>query len=406
MEKIESKNGHLTITNEKENISLEDCPFETLKKRLAHYKKEEEETSFPFTGGAAGYFGYDLARGIEKLPACAQAHPDVPDMCIGIYDRLFSFDHKNNTAHFLVYAENKEEAKKRFLQISEEQIPPSPKKNTPLQWAPEGSDEEYKNKIRNIIDYIYAGEVFQANLSRRWEASLPETFDPFAHYLHLRKTNPAPFAAYMNFGSLKIASTSPERFLSVKGRNVETRPIKGTLPSSKNPNLLLGSEKNRAENMMIVDLMRNDLSKVCENRSVCVPQLCGLETFEGVHHLVSIVKGTLRKKYGPVDLLKACFPGGSITGAPKVRAMEIIETLEPYRRGPYCGALGYIGFNGQMDTSITIRTLVYSGDTVTLQSGGGIVYDSNPEEELQETCDKAQKIFESFEPPEKKEDAA
>jgi para-aminobenzoate synthetase component 1 len=209
----------------------------------------------------------------------------------------------------------------------------------------------------------------------------------------------------MNFGPLKISSASPERFISVRDRAVETRPIKGTRPRMGDPavdqlyrNELENSEKDRAENAMIVDLLRNDLSKVCEDHSVEVPALFALEDFASVHHLVSTVTGALRVDKTPADLLRACFPGGSITGCPKVRAMEIIEEQEPHRRGPYCGALGYLGFNGNMDTNIAIRTLVYTGDTVSFNTGSGIVADSDPAGEYEETFDKAESIFRSFEP--------
>ena len=202
---------------------------------------------------------------------------------------------------------------------------------------------------------------------------------------------------------IQISSASPERFLTVKDGTVETRPIKGTRPHVGDPaidqlyrNSLENSEKDRAENTMIVDLLRNDLSKVCDAHSIDVEELCALETFASVHHLVSTITGTLKEDSGPVDLLRACFPGGSVTGAPKIRAMEIIEEIEPLRRGPYCGAMGYIGFDGAMDSAILIRTLVYQDGAVSLQSGSGVVADSDPDEEYQETFDKADAIFRSF----------
>lgn len=274
---------------------------------------------------------------------------------------------------------------------------------TALDWKSNFTAAEYKKAVTQTIEYIRTGDIFQANLSQRFDAELPKNFDAFAHYMLLRSINPAPFAGFMNFGELQISSASPERFLTVRGREVETRPIKGTRPRSPIPgvdriyrNLLENSEKERAENTMIVDLMRNDLSKVCEPGSIDVARLCNIESFATVHHLVSTVRGVLGHGRKATDLLRACFPGGSITGAPKIRAMEIIEEMEQTRRGPYCGSMGYIGFNGAMDSNILIRTLVYEGQNVSLQAGGGIVADSVPQNEYQETLDKAEAMLRSF----------
>lgn len=274
-----------------------------------------------------------------------------------------------------------------------------------MRWRSNFSKDKYEDRVSEVIDYIKAGDVFQVNLSQRFDAVLPPDFDAFAHYRHLRSMNPAPFAGFMNCGNIKISSASPERFLRTRGGRVETKPIKGTRPKDKNPLInhknviaLKTSPKDRAENTMIVDLLRNDLSKVCLAHSIQVTELCAVESFASVHHLVSTVRGTLKKNKGPMDLLKACFPGGSITGAPKIRAMEIIDEMEPMRRGPYCGAMGYVGFDGSMDTNILIRTLVFKKGSVSLQAGGGIVVKSDPEKEYQETLDKAEAMFRSFDP--------
>jgi para-aminobenzoate synthetase component I len=257
----------------------------------------------------------------------------------------------------------------------------------------------YEVAVARVIEYILAGDIFQANISQRFRAELPDGADALALYRRLRRRNPAPFAALLDYGDVAIVSASPERFLSFHDGLVETRPIKGTRPRGATPEEdarlaaeLLGSEKDRAENVMIVDLLRNDLSRVCRDHSVLTPEICTLESYATVHHLVSTVTGRLQPDVDSVDLLRATFPGGSITGAPKFRAMEIIAELEPTRRGPYCGAIGWLGFDGSMDTSITIRTYCLKGRTVTFQAGGGITADSDPAAEYEETLAKARAL--------------
>jgi para-aminobenzoate synthetase component 1 len=252
----------------------------------------------------------------------------------------------------------------------------------------------YLRAVKRAIEYIYAGDVFQVNLAQR--LLCPARADPVALYLRLRQRNPAPFAGYFDLGEFQIASASPERFLKVRDRRVEARPIKGTRPRTQGPeaDLLAGdelrqSQKDRAENVMIVDLLRNDLSRVCEPESVCVTQLCGLEVYRYVQHLVSAVCGRLHDDLTPIELVEAAFPGGSVTGAPKVRAMEIIAELEPTARGAYCGSLGYLGFDGSLDLSILIRTITAGRGWWQAPVGGGIVAQSVPEHEYQETWDKA-----------------
>ncbi|MCE7888043.1 MAG: aminodeoxychorismate synthase component I [Alphaproteobacteria bacterium PRO2] len=405
VEMIEAKDGRVTVTNNAQQTVLRCDPFEILNERLAAWKSEAEtiEDLPPFQGGLAGFFGYDLARSIENLPASTRLNPHMPDMAIGIYDRVIAFDHRKNKAWLIIHAESKSEAERKrtvLLHILKHKRTEA-KENPVLNWSPAELAESYKEKIKRVIKYITAGDIFQANLSQRFEAVLPPSFDRFSHYLTMRKVNPAPFAAYMNLGGIVISSASPEQFLSVQDNKVTTRPIKGTRPrgrdkkeDEKNREELAHSPKDRAENIMIVDLLRSDLSKVCKPASIQLTELCKLETFAGVHHLVSTVEGTLTKT--PVDLIRACFPGGSITGAPKIRSMEIIEELETARRGPYCGAMAWIGFNGAMDSNILIRTLVYQGNKVTLQTGGGITAGSDAEEEYRETLAKAEKIFRSF----------
>lgn len=409
-ETIEAKNGITTVTSLGQQTRHDGDPFALVAERIKSWNAATKaiEGLPPFQGGAAGFFGYDLARGIENLPDIASDDPDMPDMAIGLYDQVLAYDHAQGRAWIITHAANEDEARikqKHLLRLIARETTVSMHTPDDLPWEANFDAHDYKIQVRKVLDYIKAGDIFQANLSQRFDAELPRDFDSYAHYLRMRDINPAPYASYFNVGGrIVISSSSPEKFLSVKNGQVKTSPIKGTRPHVEDPVMdkvyrkeLENSDKERAENTMIVDLLRNDLSKVCTAESVKVTSLCGLETFASVHHLVSTIEGKLEDGKGPLDALRACFPGGSITGAPKIRAMEIIEELEPTRRGPYCGALGYIGFDGSMDTSILIRTLVYKGNSVSLQAGGGITADSKPDEEYQETFYKAEAIFRSFE---------
>jgi para-aminobenzoate synthetase component 1 len=263
---------------------------------------------------------------------------------------------------------------------------------------------DYARAFERVQAYIRAGDCYQVNLAQRFAA--PAEGDPWTSYCRLRQLNPAPFSAYLQTPFGQVLSSSPERFLALRDRRVETRPIKGTRPRSPDPQAdaelqraLAESPKDRAENLMIVDLLRNDLGRVCRPGSIEVPTLFAIETYASVHHLVSTVRGALRAGEDAASLLRACFPGGSITGAPKIRAMEIIEELEPHRRGVYCGAIGYLGFDGAMDTNIAIRTLVNSAGQVRFWSGGGLVHDSDLEQEYRETFDKAERLIQLLERP-------
>lgn len=373
----------------------------------------EEDGLPPFTGGFAGFLGYELGRELETLPArkpWGEGTPP-PDMALGAYDCVLAFDHIAKRAFIVstglpettpaaraVRAEARAARWRARLALNPA-LPPLhwPDQATPASAVTAGVDREtYEGLVQRTVDYIHAGDVFQANLSQRFAARLQNGDDPFTLYRRLRTLSPAPFAGFFNFGGGALLSSSPERFLASDGRQVETRPIKGTRPRGRTTREdaalardLAASEKDRAENVMIVDLLRNDLSRVCEDGSVRVPALCELQSFANVHHLVSRVDGTLAPGKTSVDLLRACFPGGSITGAPKVRAMEIIAELEDRPRGPYCGSLGYLGFDGAMDTNISIRSMVIMEGRVTFRSGGGIVADSNPSAEYEETLAKA-----------------
>jgi len=409
IETIETKNCVSTLTNW-DVLPKQECDtVDILTKRMKYWCDNVETARGlpPFQGGAAGLFGYDLGRGIEDIPKTAIDNETMPDMAVGIYDTVIAFDHEKNQSWIITHADDYNTALRKqgyLLNLIEDAHKPAPENETHLDWHANFTRHDYENTIQTTIDYIKAGDIFQANIAQRFDADLPENFSPFGHYLRLRDINAAPFACYMNLGNIQISSASPERFLSCRYGKVFTQPIKGTRPVSSDKIIndaaklsLRNSEKDKAENTMIVDLLRNDLSKVCTADSVEVSDLCALETFASVHHLVSTIRGELKKDKTAIDLLKSCFPGGSITGAPKIRAMEIIEELEPTRRGPYCGSMGYIGFDGTMDTNILIRTLVFEEGKVSLQSGGGIVVDSIPSDEYQETLDKARAMFRSFE---------
>lgn len=352
----------------------------------------------PFSGGAIGYFGYDLARRLEALPAHARDAEKIPDMAIGIYDWAVVVDHGERRSWLVGQGRDPETDVKWGSLVARFAAPRRERARVPFRiTSPIVSNmtrEHYGRAYRRIQQYIRDGDCYQVNLAQRFSAEAAG--DPWLAYQALRVLNPAPYSAYLNTPYLQVLSASPERFLRVENGRVETRPIKGTRPRAGHPRLdaelievLRASEKDRAENVMIVDLLRNDLSKNCAAGSVRVPRLFEVESFATVHHLVSTVTGELVPDRDALDLLRGCFPGGSITGAPKLRAMQIIEELEPNRRGVYCGAIGYIGFDGNMDLNIAIRTLIFSRGVIRFYAGGGIVADSREEAEYQETFDKA-----------------
>ncbi len=394
-----------------ENRSAGD-PFTALTERLARYPVVSEPDLPPFQTGAAGYFAYDLARHIERLPAHRLDDQPLPDLLLGFYDWTLAFDHEKSRAYLMSSGhpaksagERRSRAAARATAVRRRLAEPVDLPDDTIRLTPKSDIERapYEGRVRRVIDYILAGDVYQANISQRFSATLPAGTDAFALYCALRRRNPAPFAAFIRHADVAILSASPERFLKLRGGHVETRPIKGTRPRGRTPaedealaRELAASEKDRAENLMIVDLLRNDLSRVCRDRSVDVPVLFGLESYATVHHLVSIVTGELAPGKTAIDLLRAAFPGGSITGAPKIRAMEIIAELEPTRRGPYCGSIGYIGFDGAMDTSIVIRTMAILGQQLTFQVGGGIVADSDPAAEYEESLTKARALIETL----------
>jgi para-aminobenzoate synthetase component I len=394
-------------------------PFGLLDGALRSHRVESRADLPPFQGGAAGFLSYDLCHRLERLPKPPFDDLDLPDLCLGLYDWTLAWDHAEGRTWLFstglpaegatrqARAEERADSVRRRLAGPPTERPPvrgsaSARPVSPPTHPVEGwpdvtstfSRESYVRAVERVREYILAGDIFQANLSQRFESAVED--HPFALYRRLRERNPAPFAGYFDFGGGTVVSASPERFLRLSGDRVETRPIKGTSPRGWTPRhdsalgvALAESEKDRAENVMIVDLLRNDLSKVCRDGTVEVPELCRIERYATVHHLVSTVLGQLRPGLGAVDLLRAAWPGGSITGAPKVRAMEIIAELEPTCRGVYTGALGYLSFGGAMDTNIAIRSFVVKDGRASFQAGGGIVADSDPEREYEETLDKA-----------------
>ena len=374
-----------------------DDPFALVKQALG--KTAADFPDLPFNGGAIGYFGYDLARRLEKLPTLAADAENLPEMAVGIYDWALVVDHQERRS-FLVGSGRDPATATRWPHLahafSQIQTIGWPRAGFSVEGeaASNLSHAEYIQAFRRIQHYIREGDCYQVNLAQRFSAGCQGS--PWVAYETLRHINPAPFSAFLNYPSAQILSSSPERFLKCVGGAVETKPIKGTRPRSPNPEedmyssqALSESLKDRAENLMIVDLLRNDIGKNCVPGSVHVPELFAVESYATVHHLVSTVRGKLSLKHHALDLLRDCFPGGSITGAPKIRAMEIIEELEPNRRGVYCGSIGYIGFDGNMDSNIAIRTLVHSDSQIRFWAGGGIVADSEAESEYQECHHKA-----------------
>lgn len=381
----------------------------------------------PFQGGIAGLLGYELAASLESIPVASGNEFQLPTMAVGFYDVVLAFDHVLNRGWIISQGLPEQDplrrrgrARQRAEQLKEWIRQPATLTESSAENAVRPADlvtqhatgelqgltsnfspRQYCEAVKQVVQYIHAGDVFQANLSQR--LLYPSADDSIALYLRMRQRNPATFAGYFAMDEFQLVSASPERFLRLEDGQVEARPIKGTRARMPFPEAdlllaeqLLQSEKDRAENVMIVDLLRNDLSRVCSAESIRVPQLCHVEAYQYVQHLVSVVEGQLRRDAGPLELLRAAFPGGSITGAPKPRAMEIIAELEPTCRGPYCGSLGYIGFDGTVDLNILIRTVTAGRGWWQFPVGGGIVADSQPESERLETWEKAAGIIHSL----------
>jgi len=390
--------GEITeITRNGATLKSTENPFDLVKQQLRlslSFKLEAGFDDLPFNGGAIGYFAYDLARRLEALPTMAEDAEHIAEMAVGIYEWAVIVDHHRQKS-YLVGNCDQQKWQDLINQFSQLPVRPDcPAFKVVGEIKSNMDKDSYVHAFNRIKHYLKEGDCYQVNLAQRFVADCEG--DPWTAYQTLRKLNAAPFSCYLNLPEVQVLSSSPERFLKLTDGVVETKPIKGTRPrkpdyaeDQQQIKNLEASNKDRAENLMIVDLLRNDISKTCKNGSVKVPVLFDVESYATVHHLVSTVTGILADNQHALDLLKSCFPGGSITGAPKIRSMEIIEELEPNRRGVYCGAIGYIGFNCNMDTNIAIRTLVHSENTIRFWAGGGIVNDSVAEEEYQESFDKA-----------------
>ncbi len=409
---LRSRGNRISLIKNGQEEIRQGNPFDVLGELLQAYTLDDSQSRVPFTGGAVGYFSYDLCHFIERLPTRAVDDLNLPECYLGFYDAAIAFDHLENRV-YLVSTGFPELDETKRLRRAEERLQelrsrvmllvPSPPLSPSIPTSGNAlksnfTHEGYLDAVARAREFICAGDIFQVNLSQRFETDV--NTPPYDLYKRLRQINPAPFANYFNFDGVSIVGTSPERFLKVRGDWVETRPIKGTKPRGKTPEedralaeSLLNSTKDRAENIMIVDLERNDIGRVCRYGTVKVTELAILETYPTVYHLTSTVVGQLRDGKDLVDLLKATFPGGSITGAPKVRAMEIIDELEPTRRSVYTGSLGYLSFGGDMDLDIVIRTIIIKDSRAYFQVGGAIVYDSEPESEYIETLDKGRALM-------------
>ena len=430
---MSSRGTEITLIRGDEHEVQLGNPFDVLGRLLGIYKLDHCPSPAPFVGGAVGYFSYDLCHFNERLPSTATDDLKLPECHFGFYDTILTFDHLAGRAYLVATGFPEMEERQRLRRartrleemknwlcsnhsvIASEAEAASRRRGRKQSRGREitmggqalpylksnFTPEEYIKAVDRVREYIAAGDVFQVNLSQRFEADLE--ISPYELYKRLRRVNPAPFASYLNFPGVAIVSASPERFLKVQGDLVETRPIKGTRPRGRDPvedqklaQELTYSIKDRAENVMIVDLERNDLGRVCRYGTVKVAELAVLETFPTVFHLTSTIVGRLRRGKSKIDLLKATFPGGSITGAPKVRAMEIIDELEPTKRSVYTGSIGYLSFNEDLDINIVIRTFLLKEGKAYFQVGGGIIYDSDPQAEYRETLDKAKALIQAL----------
>lgn len=391
-------------------------PWQLLGARLARYELvDEPDLPFP-TGGCFGYWGYDLKQFVEpKVGRKALNDLELPDCRVGFYPSLVVWDRLLGKAWIIATGLQLDGSRSqvaahqqldRWLELID-QAPVGDRSPPEKAWSTQGAltsnvtRDQFVSAVRRALDYIRRGHIYQVNLAQRW--SQPFAANPWTLFELLSAISPAPFAGYQSWDDLAIVSSSPEQFLHLSGRAITTRPIKGTRPRSTDPDEdarlsyeLQSSAKERAELVMITDLLRNDLGRVCEYGSVRVPELLRLERFSHVQHLVSTVTGELRAGVQHLEALAACFPGGSITGAPKVRAMQIIDELEPTARGPYTGSLGYLGFNRESQFNILIRTALVGRGQVHYHAGAGIVADSDPDAEYEETLVKARAFFETL----------
>ncbi len=399
---LKSRGRTISIKDKSGTTEKEGNPFEELRRLINSFKAQGfSAPGIPFTGGAVGYLSYDLCHFIERLPTNTVDDIGFPDMYFGFYDRVIVYDHHEKRC--LLAGRGAKDGLRHAVTAAHKGGPiesPTRKDNGKPAIESNFTRDGYLAAVRRVKEYIAQGDIYQVNLSQRFETEI--TVPPHELYMRLRAMNPAPLSSYIQFDDKAVVSSSPERFLRLRSGRVQTRPIKGTRPRGSDADSddrlraeLINSPKDNAELTMIVDLERNDLGRVCNYGSVRVTCKNALETHPTVFHLGATVEGDLHARYDAVDLIKATFPGGSITGAPKIRAMEIIDELEPTRRSVYTGAIGYIGFNGDMDLNIAIRTFLIKNSRAYFQVGGGIVADSNPEGEYEETLHKAKALIES-----------
>ena len=393
-------------------------PYALAAAHVSRFDQAPMHDAPPFTGGAVGFFGYDLVRTVEPLGDPPPDPLGLPDMALMLSDALVVFDHLKHTVTILANADLQAEpdverayaeAQRTIEQVREVLAGPVPR-GEPVpagsRPAPEFhsnmSPERFEAMVARIVEYIYAGDAFQVVPSQRWSARVP--IEAFSVYRGLRAVNPSPYMYFLDFGDFQVAGASPEPLLTVTGRRVSTKPIAGTRPRGSTPEEdrrieaeLLADEKERAEHVMLVDLGRNDLGRVCEYGSVTVEELMEIELYSHVMHIVSTVSGTLRDGVGAMDALRSVLPAGTLSGAPKVRAMQIIDELEPVKRGGYGGAIGYLSYAGDLDTAIHIRTVVVKDGEAHVQAGGGTVADAQPDYEYRESVAKARAALQAVE---------
>ncbi|MDP6925259.1 MAG: aminodeoxychorismate synthase component I [Candidatus Scalindua sp.] len=425
---VMSKGNNILTQNSKSITRKTGNPFDVLRQLLNNFQLENQFEPIPFTCGAVGYFSYDLCHFIEKIPDTTIDDIEFPEMCFSFYDTIIAVDHLENRSFLLSVNINQNSLKSTAKRVGHVLEMIRNRSNIPHEEESQFngsrikrkiisnfSKENYLRAVERAKQYINAGDIYQVNLSQRFQTQIETS--PYELYKRLREINPASFSSYLKFDNKYVISSSPERFLSLQNvpdsnskrsdnvvRKIQTMPIKGTRPrgndekiNKKMQEALLSSKKDDAELAMIVDLERNDLGRVCNYNTVKVTEKKKLEAHPTVYHLVATVEGELHSRYDAIDLLKATFPGGSITGAPKVRAMQIIDELEPNKRSVYTGSMGYLSFNGNIDFNIAIRTFLVKDDHIFFQVGGGIVADSDPEDEYQETLHKAHALIETLE---------
>ncbi|MDI6703820.1 MAG: anthranilate synthase component I [bacterium] len=397
----------------------EEDPLTYLKKLMDNFHPVQVKELRRFYGGAVGYIGYDYVRHLEKIPDKKSDELGLPEILFVFTDTILIFDHVNHTIKVVSNAYIEDSVDKAYDEAIRKIEGIMAKLREPLLLGPdtpgihewgEMSDikiesnltkHEYMKSVEKAKEYIRAGDIFQVVLSQRFRVSVSTS--PFSIYRALRRINPSPYMYYLKYKDSVILGSSPEILVRVDGNVAEVRPIAGTRPRGKEEEEdeayikdLLADPKERAEHIMLVDLGRNDLGRVCEYGSICIPELMIIEKYSHVMHIVSSIKGKVKSRYSSADVLRACFPAGTLTGAPKIRAMEIIDELEPVKRGPYGGCVGYFSFSGNIDTCITIRTIVFKEGMAYIQAGAGIVLDSDPAREYDETRNKAEALIKAI----------